>query len=141
MHAISSVVGVQLHVVHASTDRELETVFDGLNASGLVVIGDPFFNCRSEQLALSALRYAVPAAYQFRELTNAGGLISYGSSLLDAHRLMGIYTGRVLKGEMPANLPVQQSAKVELIINKKTAKAIGVSIPTSLLVRADEIIE
>jgi len=134
-------LGVQLQVLHASTDRELETVFAGLSPSGLVVIGDPFFNSRAEQLAVLASRYAVPAVYQFREFPAAGGLMSYGSSLLDAHRLTGSYTGRVLKGDAPANLPVQQSTKVELIINLKAANTLGIAVPVPLLGRADEVIE
>jgi ABC-type uncharacterized transport system substrate-binding protein len=134
-------LGVQLRVLHASTDRELETVFSELDKKGLVIIGDPFFNSRGEQLAMLASRYAVPAVYQFHEFTAAGGLMSYGSSLLDAHRLTGSYTGRVLKGERPANLPVQQSTKLELIINTKTATALGLTIPLPLLGRADEVIE
>jgi putative ABC transport system substrate-binding protein len=132
---------VQLRVFHASTDRELETVFAELNATGLVIIGDPFFNSRSEQLAALASRYMVPAVYQFREFTTAGGLMSYGSSLLDAHRLTGSYIGRVLKGDAPANLPVQQSTKLELIINTNTAKALGLTVPLTLLGRADEVVE
>ena len=141
MQAAARALGVQLQVLHASTDRELETVFAGLSASGLVVSGDPFFNSRAEQLAVLASRYAVPAVYQFREFPIAGGLMSYGSSLLDAHRLTGSYTGRVLKGDAPANLPVQQSAKVELIINLKAANTLGIAVPVPLLGRADEVIE
>jgi putative ABC transport system substrate-binding protein len=141
MQEAGRTLGVQLRVLHASTDRELETVFAELNATGLVIIGDPFFNSRGEQLAVLASRYSVPAVYQFREFTTAGGLLSYGSSLLDAHRLTGSYTGRVLKGDMPANLPVQQSTKLELIINTNTAKALGLTVPLTLLGRADEVIE
>ena len=108
---------------------------------GLAISGDPFFNARSEQLATLASRYAVPTVYQFREFTTAGGLISYGSSWTYAHRQTGTYTGRILKGDKPADLPVQQATKVELIINMKTAKTLGLTLPTALLVRADEIIE
>ena len=141
MQVAARTLGIQLHILHASTDRELEAVFAGLNVSGLVVIGDPFFNSRAEQLAVLASRYAVPAVYQFREFTTAGGIMSYGSSLLDAHRLTGSYAGRVLKGDAPANLPVQQITKVELVINLKTAKALGLEVPPTLLARADEVIE
>jgi ABC-type uncharacterized transport system substrate-binding protein len=144
IQAAARTLGLQVHVLHASADRELEPAFAklrSLGASGLVIGGDPFFNSRSEQLATLASRYAVPAAYQFREFTTAGGLISYGSSLVDAHRQAGAYTGRILKGEKPADLPVQQATKVELIINMKTAKAFGLTVPLPLLGRADEVIE
>jgi putative ABC transport system substrate-binding protein len=112
-----------------------------LEASGLVIGGDPFFNSRSEQLAELALRYRVPAAYQFYEFAAAGGLVSYGTSLVEAHRQAGIYTGRILKGERPGDLPVQGVTKVELIINMKTAKAFGLTFPITLLGRADEVVE
>jgi putative ABC transport system substrate-binding protein len=141
MQAAARTLGIQLHVLHASTDRELETVFAGLNVPGLVIIGDPFFNSRGEKLAVLASRYAVPAVYQFREFATAGGLMSYGSSLLDAHRLTGNYTGRVLKGDAPANLPVQQSTKLELILNLNAASTLGITVPVPLLGRADEVIE
>jgi putative ABC transport system substrate-binding protein len=141
MQAAALTLGIQLHVLHASTDRELETVFVGLNVPGLVIIGDPFFNSRGERLAVLASRSAVPAVYQFREFTTAGGLMSYGSSLVDAHQLTGNYTGRVLKGDSPGNLPVQQSTKLELILNLKAANTLGIAVPIPLLGRADEVIE
>jgi putative ABC transport system substrate-binding protein len=144
LHGAAHLLGIKLHVLEARTDNEFETVFANvvqLRAGGLVISGDPYFNSRSEQLAALATRHGVPAVYQFREFAAAGGLISYGSSLTDMHRLAGVYTGRVLGGEKPADLPVQQSTKVELIINLKTAKVLGLNVPQTLLARADEVIE
>jgi putative ABC transport system substrate-binding protein len=137
-------LGLQLHVLHASTDRDLDTAFatlGRLRAGALVIGSDPFFTSRSEQLAALTVRHAVPAVYEYRDFVAAGGLIGYGSHLADAYQLAGVYTGRVLKGEKPADLPVQQSTKVELVINLKTAKALGVTIPLPLVGRADEVIE
>jgi len=135
---------LQLRILHASSDRDLDTVFASLiqlRAAGLVIGGDPFFNSRSEQLATLALRHAVPTIYQFRSFAAAGGLVSYGANLTDSYRLAGVYTGRVLHGEKPADLPIQRATKVELVLNLKTAKALGLTIPQSLLVRADEVIQ
>jgi putative ABC transport system substrate-binding protein len=137
-------LGLKLQVVHASNDRELDVVFEtlgNLRAGALVIGGDGFFNNRIEQIAAMTLRHTIPAIYQYREFAAAGGLLSYGGSLTDMYRLAGVYTGRILKGEKPADLPVQQSTKVELIINLKTAKALGIDVPPTLLVRADEVIE
>jgi putative ABC transport system substrate-binding protein len=112
-----------------------------LRVGGVVISSDSFFFTRSQQLAALAARHAMPAIFGFREFTSAGGPMSYGGSVVDAHRLLGVYTGRVLKGERTADLPVQQATKVELIINLKTAKALGIDVPLPLLGRADEVIE
>jgi putative ABC transport system substrate-binding protein len=137
-------LGLQLHVLNASTERDFDTAFatlTQLRASALVIGPDSFFSARSEQLAALALHHAVPTIFQFREFAAAGGLMSYGGSLTEVYRLAGIYTGRVLKGEKPADLPVQQATKVELFINLKTAKALGITVPLPLSGRADEVIE
>jgi putative ABC transport system substrate-binding protein len=144
MQAAARALGLQLHVLHASTERDFDTVFATsvqLRAGGIVISGDPFFNTRSEQLAAMAVRHAVPAIYQFHEFAAAGGLASYGSSITNTHREAGIYTGRILKGEKPADLPVQESSKVEMILNLKTAKTLGITVPLPLIGRADEVIE
>src|SRR5215471_2364441 len=141
VEATARSLGVQLHVLDASTEHDFDTMFGTLvqlRAGGLVIGPDVFFNTRQEQLAGLSLRHAIPAIYQYREFVAAGGMMSYGGGLSDAYRTLGIYTGRILKGEKPADLPVQQSTKVELILNLKTATALGVTVPPSLLARADE---
>jgi putative ABC transport system substrate-binding protein len=144
MQAAARAIGLQLHVLHASTERDFDTAFATLvqlRASALVIGVDAFFITRSEQLAALALRHAMPAIFLYREFAAAGGLMSYGDSNADAFRLMGVYAGRILKGEKPADMPVQQATKFQLIINLKTAKALGLTVPLPLLGRADEVIE
>ncbi len=144
LQAAARVLGRKLHVLHASTGPEIDTAFESLvelRAGGLVILTDAFFSIRSEQLAALAVHHAIPTSYQFREFAAAGGLMAYGGSIVDSYRLAGVYAGRILRGEKPADLPVQQSTKVELIINLKTAKALGITVPLPLLGRADEVIE
>lgn len=137
-------LGLRVQVLQASTDDELDAVFTKLGqlkTAGLVITSDSFFFTRSGQLAALAIRYGVPAVFGFPEFAKAGGLLSYGASLTEQHRAIGIYVGRILKGEKPASLPVQQSTKVELVINLKTAKALGITIPNTLIGRSDQVIE
>jgi putative ABC transport system substrate-binding protein len=137
-------LGLQAHVLHARSERDFDSVFAGLlqlKAGALAIGSDPVFTNRSEQLAALSLRHSVPAVYEYREFVAAGGLMSYGGSIADSYRLAGVYTGRILKGEKPADLPVQQSTKIELVVNLKTAKTIGITVPQTLLARADEVIE
>jgi putative ABC transport system substrate-binding protein len=136
--------GLELHVLHAAADGDFDAVFTTvakLRAGALIIGADPFFTSRSRQLGELTVARRIPTIYEFREFAAAGGLISYGTSLADAYRQVGIYTGRILKGEKPSDLPVQQATKVELILNLKTAKALGITVPLTLLGRADEVIE
>ncbi len=145
LQAVADTLDVRLHVLHASTEADFEAAFAmaaQLRAAALVISGaDPVFGSHAAQLGALALRHSVPAIYQFREFAAAGGLMSYGGYTTDTYRLGGIYTGRILKGEKPADLPVVQSTKVELILNLKTAKALGITVPLPLSGRADEVIE
>ncbi len=144
LHTAARTLGLHLYVLHASAERDFETVIDSyiqVRAGGLVIGTDAFFTSRSEQLAALTVRRAVPTIYQYRPFAAAGGFMSYGGSITDAYRQVGVYSGRMLKGEKAADLPVQQSTKAELIINLKTAKALGLEVPPTLLARADEVIE
>ena len=144
LQAAARKLGLQFHVLHASAGSDFNSVsarLAELRVDGLVIGSDPFFNSQSEHLASLAVRHAVPAIYQYRKFAAAGGLTSYGGRLTDSYRQVGIYTGRILKGEKPADLPVVQSTRVELIINLNTAKALGLEVPATLLARADEVIE
>ena len=144
MQAAARTLGQQIHVQQASSEQDFDKVFADLarlRAGALVISPDVFFNTKIEQLAVLSLRHAVPAIFQYREFAAAGGLISYGSDETEYYRLIGIYAGRILKGEKPADLPVVQSTKVEMILNLKTAKALGITVPLPLIGRADEVIE
>ena len=143
LQAAARTLGLQIRTLNASAERDIDAAFNTLvqlRADGLVISSDPFLTSRIEQLAALALRHAVPAIFQY-EFAAAGGLMSYGASITDGYRLIGTYVGRILKGEKPADLPVQQTTKVELVINLKTAKALGITVPLTLLGRADEVIE
>jgi len=142
--SIAHNLGLELHVLNASTERDIEEAFaklGQLGANGLVIGADAFFTSRIKLLGALAARYKVPAVYENRDFVAAGGLLSYGGMIADSYRLTGVYVARILKGEKPAELPVQQGTKVELYINLKTAKALGITVPLTLSGRADEVIE
>jgi putative ABC transport system substrate-binding protein len=144
LHAAARTLGLNLHVLHASNENDFGALFDGIagmNAGALVIGADGLFVRHGEQLGALTVRHRVPAIFQDRGFVAAGGLASYGGSTLDAYRLVGEYTGRILKGEKLGDLPVQQATKVELTINLQTAKALGLEVPPTLLARADEVIE
>jgi putative tryptophan/tyrosine transport system substrate-binding protein len=140
----ASVIGLKAQILKVGSDREIDAAFASVvqaQIGALLVGGDPLFNSRIEQLVALAARYAIPTMYSFREFVVAGGLISYGTSLTEEYRQVGLYTGRILKGERPVDLPVQQTTKIGLIINLKAAKALGLQVPYKLLALADEVIE
>jgi putative tryptophan/tyrosine transport system substrate-binding protein len=144
MRLAARALRLQLHVLHASTERDFDTIFVTmvqLRVGALVISPDAFFTSRSKRLAALTLRHAVPVIYEYREFAAAGGLMSYGSSIAEAAHQVGIYTGRILKGEKPADLPVVQSSKFEFVVNLKTAKALGLDVSLQLQQRADELIE
>ena len=142
--AAAQALGLHLHIVHASSDRDFDAIFERLielQVGALVIGNDTLFTIHKEQLAKLTVRHAIPAIYQYPEFVAAGGLMSYGTSETEYYRLVGTYAGRVLKGDKPADLPVQQSTKVELFLNLKTARALGITVPLPLSGRADEVIE
>jgi putative ABC transport system substrate-binding protein len=144
LEAAARALGLQLIVLMASTNEEIDAAFSTIareRADALFVLADSFFATRRVHLAISAARHAVPATYGQRDYAEAGGLMSYGTNLADARRQVGVYTGRILKGEKPADLPVLQPTKFEFIINLQTAKTLGLDVPATLLARADEVIE
>jgi putative ABC transport system substrate-binding protein len=144
LEAAANSRGLQLHLLDAGAERDFDSLFgklDQLHAGGLVIPADTIFNSRAQQLAALALQHAVPTVHTVREFAVTGGLMSYGGDIKETHRQAGIYTGRILKGEKPADLPVQQVTKVELVINLKTAKTLGLTVPNTLIGRADEVIE
>jgi putative ABC transport system substrate-binding protein len=144
VHEAARTLGLQIQILRASTEQDLDTAFATLaqlRAKALLVCADPFFNSRREHIVALAARYAVPTIYEQREFAVAGGLASYGTSLTDAYRQIGIYTGHVLKGDKPADLPVMQSTRFEFVINLKIAKTLGLAVPEGLVLAADEVIE
>lgn len=144
VQAAARTLGIEVHVLNANVPRDIEAAFTKaveLRAGGMVISGGPFFFSQSENLAARCLQHKLPTIYQFHRFTAAGGLMSYGSEITEAYRLAGVYTGRVLKGERPADLPVQQATKVEFVVNLRTAKVLGITVPNTLIGRADEVIE
>ena len=143
-HSAASTIGTKLHIVEARTEAEIVSAFamlSKLRSEALLVAADPFFNAQRLQLVALATHHTIPAIFEFRDFAAAGGLMSYGTDLADAYRQVGRYAGRVLRGEKPADLPVVQPTKFELIINLKTAKALGLTVPPLLLAQANEVIE
>lgn len=144
VRAAAGALGIEIHVLHASVERDLDAAFASLvrlRAGGLVINTDGFLVRQVKKLGALSLSHSVPTVFQTPEFVAAGGLMSYGGSLRDAYRQVGLYAGRILKGEKPADLPVQQSTKAELIINLKTAKALRLNVPLPVLARADDVIE
>jgi putative ABC transport system substrate-binding protein len=144
VQAAAGSLGLEIRVVHARTDEDIDAVFanlPGMKVGALVIGTDPFFTSRSERLGAISLRMRIPAIYQYREFVAAGGVMSYGGSIRDSYRKAGSYTGRILKGEKPADLAVQLSTKVELFFNLRSAKELGLTVPLPLIGRADEVIE
>jgi putative ABC transport system substrate-binding protein len=144
VEAAARAVGQQILILNASSERDIEVAFATMlqqGAGALLVMADPFLNNRREQLVALAARHAIPAIYEWGEIAQAGGLMGYGSRLTDAYRWLGTYAGRILKRAKPADLPVMRAVKIELVINLKTAKALGLDVPTAILLRADEVIE
>jgi putative ABC transport system substrate-binding protein len=144
MRDAARTLGRQIHVLSASNEREIDAAFAslaGMRLGSLVIVNDPYFNSRAKQFGALIRRYRVPTIYQYREFVAAGGLMTYGSAITDTYRIVATYVGRILKGEKPADLPVQQATRIELILNVTTAKALGLTIPETLLATADEVIE
>jgi putative ABC transport system substrate-binding protein len=144
VQSAAAALGRQVRILSASTEGEIEAAFEAATRqriAALLISGDAFFTNRRNQVATLAARHTIPTIYAWREFITAGGLLSYGNSLTDGYRQVGVYTGRVLKGEKPADMPVMQPIKFELVINLQTAKALGLEVPSSLLARADEVIE